>query len=137
LISMRQIAGEDHNHFGVTRIVNCHGTFYLGNRGQDYLFPLYLYDDHVATSRAGSGAGVTMALFEDEKSYRTRRPNFAPAFLKALAEKLALPQERPYGLPKGVSPEDVLQYAYAIFHSPTYRTRYRQFLRSDCPRPPL
>lgn len=34
-------------------------------------------------------------------------------------------------------PEDVYHYAYAIFHSPTYRTRYAVFLKIDFPRLPL
>jgi very-short-patch-repair endonuclease len=34
-------------------------------------------------------------------------------------------------------PEDIFNYAYAIFHSPTYRTRYAEFLKIDFPRLPL
>jgi len=66
-----------------------------------------------------------------------RRPNLSSAFLKALAEKLRLPQIEPHGLPKGITPEDIFHYAYALFHSPTYRTRYAEFLKIDFPRLPL
>jgi len=87
------------------------------------------------------------------------RPNFSPEFLKVLAKKLGLPQvetpepdnlpivemlpgERPTtgqypGMPEGVSPEDVFHYAYAVFHCPTYRSRYAEFLKIDFPRLPL
>ncbi|MFM6776540.1 MAG: type ISP restriction/modification enzyme, partial [Dolichospermum sp.] len=34
-------------------------------------------------------------------------------------------------------PEQIFYYAYAIFHSPTYRTRYAEFLKIDFPRLPL
>ena len=34
-------------------------------------------------------------------------------------------------------PEDVFSYAYAVFHSPTYRQRYAEFLKGDFPRLPL
>ena len=34
-------------------------------------------------------------------------------------------------------PEDVFHYAYAVFHSPTYRSRYAEFLKIDFPRLPL
>jgi predicted helicase len=34
-------------------------------------------------------------------------------------------------------PEDVFHYAYAIFHSPTYRSRYAEYLKIDFPRLPL
>ncbi|NBD36595.1 MAG: DUF559 domain-containing protein [Chloroflexi bacterium] len=35
------------------------------------------------------------------------------------------------------SPEDLLAYIYAIFHSPTYRERYAEFLKIDFPRVPI
>ena len=35
------------------------------------------------------------------------------------------------------TPEDVFYCAYAFFHSPTYRTRYAEFLKIDFPRLPL
>jgi len=34
-------------------------------------------------------------------------------------------------------PEDVFHYLYAVLHSPTYRTRYAEFLKIDFPRIPL
>jgi len=34
-------------------------------------------------------------------------------------------------------PEDVLDYIYAVLHSPTYRKRYAEFLKIDFPRIPL
>jgi len=37
----------------------------------------------------------------------------------------------------GGQPNDFLQYAYAILHSPGYRTRYAEFLKIDFPRLPL
>jgi len=35
------------------------------------------------------------------------------------------------------NPEDLFCYAYAVFHSPTYRQRYAEFLKIDFPRLPL
>ena len=40
-------------------------------------------------------------------------------------------------LKKTIGPEDVFDYIYAIFHSPTYRSRYAEFLKSDFPRLPV
>ena len=34
-------------------------------------------------------------------------------------------------------PEDIFNYVYAVLHSPTYRTRYSEFLKIDFPRLPL
>jgi predicted helicase len=85
------------------------------------IFPLYLYPDT-----------DEVLIFEKE-----RRPNFSPEFLKSLAGKFKLPQVEPHGLPKGITSEDIFNYAYAVFHSPTYRTRYAEFLKNDFPRLPL
>lgn len=35
-----------------------------------------------------------------------------------------------------VSPEDVLDYIYAVLHSPNYREKYKEFLKIDFPRVP-
>jgi predicted helicase len=40
-------------------------------------------------------------------------------------------------LEKTFGPEDVLNYMYAVFHSPAYRKRYAGFLKTDFPRLPL
>jgi len=36
-----------------------------------------------------------------------------------------------------IGPELIFNYAYAVFHSPSYRERYAEFLRTDFPRLPL
>ncbi len=90
----------------------------------NYVFPL--------TTAPSSGAQRSL-LFDDGKQH----PNFAPAFLKAFAGALQLSQERPHGLPAGLTPEDIFHYAYALFHSPGYRSRYAEFLKIDFPRLPL
>jgi hypothetical protein len=108
---------------------------------QSCLFPLYLYPDREALVGAYPPYGGRP---HDEQG---RRPNLSPDFVKAFSEKVGL-QFIPDG--KGdlektgcgersrtIGPEDVFHYAYAVFHSPTYRARYAQFLRIDFPRLPL
>ncbi len=123
LITMRQTVGGEYSYFGVSEHPNCHGTFYLGNKGQDYLFPLYLY------STKGE------MQFEGGK----RRPNLNPEFIKAVQEKLGLKfvEDGRGDLKETFGPEDIFNYAYAVFHSPTYRSRYAEFLKIDFPRLPL
>lgn len=113
LIAMRQIVRDECSHFGITDKVACHGTFYLGNKGQDYVFPLYLYSE--------SDTEPELILRE------TRNPNFYQDFLNEITDKLGYTP----------SPENILYYIYAIFHSPTYRSRYAEFLKIDFPRVPL
>ena len=95
---------------------------YVSNRGSEsgHVFPLYLYPDP---------EGLELAT--------ERSLNFKPDFLKALSERLTLPQTASPGLPQGVSPEEILAYIYAILYSPTYRERYYAFLQYGFPRIPL
>lgn len=86
----------------------------------NFLFPLWLSRD------------------ESELEFETgRRPNLGPAFVENLSFSLDLEQTGPYGLPRTVAAEDVFGYVYACLHSPRYRSRYREFLRSGFPRVPL
>jgi hypothetical protein len=72
-------------------------------------------------------------------------PEGAEGSLECGSEAAALSPSRSTGkagaaLPqsKGVfTPEDVFHYIYAVFHSPTYRKRYAEFLKIDFPRVPL
>ncbi len=94
-------------------------------RGGINLFPLYLYP----TERRG--------LFDEETS--ERKPNFSDEFVKDFSAKLKLEfiSDGKGDLVKTFAPEDVFNYAYAVFHSPTYRSRYAEFLNIDFPRLPL
>jgi predicted helicase len=40
-------------------------------------------------------------------------------------------------VPEGLTPEDIFYYGYAVFHSPQYRQRYAEFLKTEFPRLPL
>ena len=95
---------------------------YVSNQASEsgYVLPLYLYPHP-----------------EELELSRERELNLTPAFLKALAEKLGVPRTAQFGLPEGISPEDILAYIYAVLHSPIYRERYAEFLKYDFPRIPL
>ncbi|HZF01161.1 MAG TPA: type ISP restriction/modification enzyme [Methylomirabilota bacterium] len=139
LITNRQIVGDGFSHILASATPISHGTFYLGNRGQDYLCPLYLYDDPEAENKKHGGGTMLMALFESSPGYSVRRANLDPKFIADLTQRLGLkwlPVDSG-DLKKTVGPEDVFNYAYAVFHSPTYRRRYAEFLKIDFPRLPL
>ncbi|MGB9848861.1 MAG: type ISP restriction/modification enzyme [Moorellaceae bacterium] len=89
----------------------------------DYVFPLYLYFN--------SGNQMTLDF-----GYQI---NLNPTFVATFSEKLNLCfiEERRGDLKQNFGPEDIFCYAYAIFHSPSYRERYSEFLRCDFPRLPL
>jgi hypothetical protein len=94
------------------------------------VFPLYLYPD---------GAEEGEAQGELVPHENGRRPNLAAEFVRKLAETLGLEfvTEGRGNLKKTFGPEDFFHYAYAIFHAPSYRERYAEFLKLDFPRVPL
>ena len=95
-------------------------------RGGNMNFPLYLWATEGGLQAGGLGMGG-------------RRPNLSPDFVKAVEGKLGLRfvEDGRGDLVETFGPEDVFYYAYAVFHSPTYRSRYAEFLKTDFPRLPL
>ncbi len=68
-----------------------------------------------------------------------RRPNLSAAFISDVEQRLGV-RFVPDGagdMEATIGPEDVFHYLYAVLHSPTYRTRYAEFLKIDFPRVPL
>jgi predicted helicase len=65
------------------------------------------------------------------------RLNFSPPFLSALSARLGARRSTSAVLPEGVTGESIFHYVYCILHSPTYRTRYAEFLKIGFPRVPL
>jgi len=96
------------------------------------LAPLYLYDD---ISR-NTGA---RPLQRGSRKTLSRQANLVPKFVEEFAGKLKLKfvSDGRGDLKKSFGPEDVFDYIYAVLHSPAYRKRYAEFLKSDFPRVPL
>ncbi len=85
-------------------------------------FPLYLYPDTEHQSIDGQ---------------KTRKPNLAPNIVQTIATGLNLrftPEKEDDN--KTFAPIDLLDYIYAVLHSPAYRERYKEFLKIDFPRVP-
>ena len=119
---MRQVFQEGtYNHIFVSRYVNQERTFY-SNRGATSFSPLYLYVDTEQQSIDGQ---------------KTRKPNLAPNIVQTIADNLNLrftPEKENDN--KTFAPIDLLDYIYAVLHSPAYRERYKEFLKIDFPRVP-
>ena len=90
---------------------------------RSFVFPLYLYPTE-GEMQFGEGH---------------RRLNLNPEFIKSVSEKMGLKfvEDGRGDLKETFGPEDIFNYTYAVFHSPTYRTRYAEFLKIDFPRLPL
>lgn len=86
------------------------------------LFPLYAYPE--------SNAQQTI-------DQQQRTPNLNAKILKQIAENIGLTFTNEKEVPENTfAPIDILDYIYAVLHSPTYRERYKEFLKIDFPRVP-
>ncbi|MEN6519558.1 MAG: type ISP restriction/modification enzyme [Armatimonadota bacterium] len=115
----------------VISVTKCVIDFNYYRRGGGQVFPLYLYPSEHKTS-----------LFDEDIETDTpggRKPNLAPEFIADIEKKtgMSFVKDGKGGLKETFGPEDVFDYIYAVFHSPTYRTRYAEFLKIDFPRVPL
>lgn len=90
---------------------------------QSYHFPLYLYSEE-------------NEHLEIEKHER-RKPNLNEKVVKEIAVKLGLEFTNEKDSAKDTfAPIDILDYIYAVLHSPNYRDKYKEFLKIDFPRVP-
>jgi len=72
-------------------------------------------------------------LFSQEK----RSPNLNPEIVKQIAQGLSLKFTSEKETTKNTfAPIDILDYIYAVLHSPSYREKYKEFLKIDFPRVP-
>ena len=90
------------------------------------IFPLYLYPE---THGQQTIVGQT-------DTQPTRTPNLNPAIVQQIADGLGLRfvPEKETGASGVFAPIDLLDYIYAVLHSPAYRTTYKEFLKIDFPR---
>jgi predicted helicase len=85
-----------------------------------YVFPLYLYSEKV-----------------DLDETENRHPNLNNEIVLSIAQETGLlfTNEKTDD-DKTFAPFDILDYIYALLHSPAYRTKYKELLKIDFPRIP-
>ncbi len=84
------------------------GKDYVSPLDNCHVFPLYLYDENMGKVE--------------------RRANLDKGGVTKLCASAALREEP--------SPEDIFDYIYGVLHSPTYRAKFKEFLKVDFPRIP-
>ena len=113
-------ASPDYHHVFVTKEI--FESSLVSNKTSEigYGFPLYLYPD----------ADSEQQNLGDRSS---RKPNLNMDLVKEIAANLKM--EFAHGEEQrrndAFSPEDLLDYIYAVLHSPGYRETYREFLKTD------
>lgn len=122
LVVPRQCVGDWRYAFISKNIcdINLIGT--AGKYGSGIVAPLYLYPDANAT---------------DMFAAKERIPNLDEKIVAQIADRIGLEfVSEPDGAANTFAPVDLLDYIYAVLHSPHYRTTYKEFLKTDFPRVP-
>ena len=95
-----------------------------GRLGAGYVFPLYVY-------KANMGQEERVVNFNKELYDRIAQGlNYLPCYDDNI---LVDPTSEYNGV---LYPQDLFDYIYAVLHSPSYRERYKEFLKIDFPRIP-
>ncbi|MBT6835650.1 MAG: N-6 DNA methylase [Bacteroidetes bacterium] len=119
----RQIVSDSYTHIFVTNKIVDDSFVSNKSRERGYVYPLYLYPV------------INEQQTIEQKSERT--PNLNAEIVKQIADKLGLnftSEKKP--TKDTFAPIDILDYIYAVLHSPTYRKKYKEFLKIDFPRVP-
>ncbi len=82
-----------------------------------------------------SGTEIIQTLFDEPVVHRI--PNLNIEIVKKIAENLGLRfTNEKENNDNTFAPIDILDYIYAVLHSPTYREKYKEFLKIDFPKVP-
>ena len=123
----RQPQNNPTSYYFLTKNIFSTGCIRSDSVGIDSVFPLYLYPE---TTNQKS-------LLEEV----VRTPNLKMEIVNQISEKLGIPfvaEKSPSfgGVGEVFAPIDILDYIYAVLHSPSYREKYKEFLKIDFPRVP-
>jgi predicted helicase len=122
LIIGRQGQAVGSMQWNLSYITKSMTDFNLYYRGGGTTFPLYLYNN-----------GQKNVFQNDE-----RIPNLNLEIVNQIATGLGLTfTNEKEETPNTFAPIDLLDYIYAVLHSPTYREKYKEFLKIDFPRVPF
>ena len=139
LLVPRQFNGDFKHIFISTNPTDSNLTGTAKKFGSAPLFPLYLYPE-------------TNGQLSTEQT-TTRTPNLNLEIVNQIAKQLNLsfvPEKESEGnvcmanndevrpdFKQNFAPIDILDYIYAVLHSPTYREKYKEFLKIDFPKIPF
>jgi predicted helicase len=124
LISGRQGQAVGNMQWNLSFISNTISDQNIYYRGGGSVFPLYINPETNGQQTIGQTA--------------ERTPNLNTEIVKQLAKKVGLTFTTEKETTKDTfAPIDILDYIYAVLHSPTYREKYKEFLKIDFPRVPF
>ena len=150
IICPKQVPDKENSGVFISKFIAGHKTCSAYNINN--VFPLYLYPETNGQQQTLSGFKTLTALNEPTEVLK-RIPNLNPEIVDKIAKKLGLafvPEKEPEGnvcmansdevrpeYKQNFAPIDILDYIYAVLHSPTYREKYKEFLKIDFPKIPF
>lgn len=136
LICPKQVPDKENSGVFISKFISGHKTCSAYNINN--IFPLYLYPEITSQQTLGNN--------------NNRIPNLNPKIIKQIADDLGLTftyEKEPESnvcfvnsyevrteFIQSFAPIDILDYIYAVLHSPSYREKYKEFLKIDFPRVP-
>lgn len=87
---------------------------------RSYIFPLFIYQDKAKSK-------TKKEKTDDAYAAIGKAHNFSKEFIQFIISKYK----------NNYTPEQILGYIYSVLHSPTYRSKYLEFLKIDFPRVPF
>jgi predicted helicase len=117
-------AGDTYQHIFITN--KAIESSFVSNKTSEItsILPLYLYPTINGQQTIGQST--------------ERTPNLNTEIVNKIAEKVGLTFTTEKETTKDTfAPIDILDYIYAVLHSPTYREKYKEFLKIDFPRVPF
>ena len=124
LLTCRQLAGNEWKHVSVADgiVDDCRVSSKTKERG--YVFPLYVYKENL-----GKEECIVNYNMEQYEKIAKGLNYYACAESNVLIDPISDYNGVLY-------PQDLFDYIYAVLHSPSYRERYKEFLKIDFPRIP-
>ncbi len=108
LVTTKLLLGNEFRHIFLTNKITDRCYISTKSKETNYLFPLYLYND-----------------LTNERSI-----NFNDSIIKKIENSLNLKFQKDF------NEKDLFNYIYAILHHPTYREKYKEFLKINFPKIP-
>lgn len=124
LITSRMTKGEVFKHVQISNKIIEVICMSPKTSNNGFVFPLYIY---LKMKEKRGKPHIQMMMFEPEVEYQARQPNIKSELIEELKKNFK----------KGVTPEEIFYYIYAVLYSNRYRTKYVAFLKIDFPRIPF
>lgn len=119
----KQLISKNYTHVFIIKDIADDSFVSNKSRERGYVMPLYLFPDNSDQQTI------------NDKPKRT--PNLNKVIVDNIASSLSIEFTNEKELTGNIfAPIDILDYIYAVLHSPAYREKYKEFLKIDFPRVP-